>query len=500
MTNIYASWPKLAGRAAYSRAVPLTLALPLALGLACISTARAATTVQSSPLIWRAPRLVDRAANAGVGGLRSVSCVGSVLCLTAGGRDIVASTNPSGRRPTWMATTSPAFEPLTPSSLSCPSKTLCVAAGGSEILTSNDPATGASAWSGGPIDATQLGSVSCVSDALCVAGGAAGVVALSQDPLEGASGWTAFEVQTSTPSECGKYGPGYDCAADLTGLSCPTTTLCVAVDSADNLAGDVITSSVPAAGAASWHAAQVDTHNGFTGISCPTPAFCAAVDSAGVLYTSHAPTAAQATWERTTLRFRRARGTAYAPQVSCASPTLCVVTDGDQAAVSTHPAGGTSAWQVSNVDPHSSQGTRAVSCTAAPLCVIADGAGRVIVGVSAAPIARLLLRVLAPRGAAARSGNVLARDGYRFSFRAPASGRLVIRWYFHRRGLRKAVMVAGGDRTFLAGRVTRIAVSLTPVGRRLLRAHHRLSIRAEATMTLTGYSPVTGIRSVELDA
>jgi hypothetical protein len=58
----------------------------------------------------------------------------------------------------------------------------------------------------------------------------------------------------------------------LTGVSCPTTTYCVAVDKAG--------------GIDQWHAgtwlhSDVDSALAFTGVSCPGPTLCVAVDHAG---------------------------------------------------------------------------------------------------------------------------------------------------------------------------------------------------------------------------
>ena len=65
---------------------------------------------------------------------------------------------------------------------------------------------------------------------------------------------------------------------DVADGSCPSSTLCLAVDEL----GNVLTSSDPADGrAAVWTATNVDGPNDMLGISCPAAWLCVAVDHAG---------------------------------------------------------------------------------------------------------------------------------------------------------------------------------------------------------------------------
>src|SRR5579862_4299956 len=54
--------------------------------------------------------------------------------------------------------------------------------------------------------------------------------------------------------------------AGLTAVSCPSASLCVAVDDS----GNVVTSTNPAGGAHAWTVAHVDGSQILNGISCPT--------------------------------------------------------------------------------------------------------------------------------------------------------------------------------------------------------------------------------------
>jgi hypothetical protein len=64
----------------------------------------------------------------------------------------------------------------------------------------------------------------------------------------------------------------------LDGASCPSTSLCVAVDNA----GNVVTSTRPASGAASWHVVHVDdAAMFFDGVSCTLTSLCVGAGAYG---------------------------------------------------------------------------------------------------------------------------------------------------------------------------------------------------------------------------
>ncbi len=65
-------------------------------------------------------------------------------------------------------------------------------------------------------------------------------------------------------------------ASGLTGVSCPTTTFCQAVDS--------IGRAFSYNGTTWSKGTLISTHGGLTSVSCPTVTFCAAVDSHGHAY------------------------------------------------------------------------------------------------------------------------------------------------------------------------------------------------------------------------
>ena len=184
-------------------------------------------------------------------------------------------------------------------SISCPSTALCVAVDrGGYVLWSTDPAGGPLAWNATDVDGNaELTSVSCPSTVLCVAVDAAGNVITSQSPTGGGSAWAVTRVDRSTTQN------NTDNAGSVLvrGVSCPSTTLCVAVDAA----GNALVSTDPTGGASAWSTTHIDTNASYgctgtglscqpplVGISCPSSALCAAVDFSGNLLTTTDPAAA----------------------------------------------------------------------------------------------------------------------------------------------------------------------------------------------------------------
>lgn len=261
----------------------------------------------------------------------------------------------------------------------------------------------------------------------------------------------------------------------LTDVSCPSVSLCVAVD----YVGNVLTTRNPTRSASAWAVTNIDPSanaggSGLDGLSCPSVSFCIAVDSyAGYVLRSRNPTGGRSAWNITQLGVGLSR-------VSCASVSFCVAIDslnpgGD--VVSGNPAGDPSAWAAGAID--ASNVLTDVTCPSRSLCVAVDSAGNVVVGVSPAPTARqvkaLLLKELAPSGRAAKIRAILHRGGYSFSIRARGAGRAVISWYYvvkgaHiARGKPKPVLVATAKKTFTAAGTAKITLKLTKTGKQLLK-------------------------------
>ncbi len=97
----------------------------------------------------------------------------------------------------------------------------------------------------------------------------------STAPTAGASAWTVGHVSL-----------GENLNGNLRGISCPTSTLCVAVD----FSGGVWTTTNPALGPSSWVPAKIPKAKSLFGISCTSEAFCVLVGSGGLIFTSTNPT------------------------------------------------------------------------------------------------------------------------------------------------------------------------------------------------------------------
>jgi hypothetical protein len=470
--------------------------------LVCVSgSARAA-----SPLSWSSPVLVDDHA------LSSVSCPSQALCIAVDGvGNAVTSTDPAGGAGAWTVRNIDGSNML--GGVSCPSASLCVAVGGAgDVLTSTSPTGGASAWAATNVDGSNsVTGVSCPSTSLCVAVDNVGNVLTSTVPTGGASAWTASHV---------------DPTGSFTGVSCVSAPLCVAVDSS----GDVVTSTDPTGSASAWTVTQVENeaqppglhvHNKLTSVSCPSVSLCVAVDLFGSALTSTNPTGGASAWTVTPIDN-------YLQGVSCPLVSLCVaVGAGGNVTSSTDPTGGSSAWTEIQVDGNNI--LWGVSCPSASLCVGVDTDGNVVVGTSsggtgssggtsgaggASPppvmsggptvpqIRAALSRGLVPHGEGAKIGALLKHGGYTFTFNAPSEARVMITWFYLPPGAHiskaKPVKIASARVTFTKSGAARVKVRLTGKGRGLLRHAKSLKVIAKDTFTPVVGSAVSLKRSFKL--
>ena len=195
-----------------------------------------------------------------------------------------------------------------------------------------------------------LSAVSCPSASLCVALDPRGNIVTSTKPYGGAGAWKTAHKEF----------------AGFAGLSCPSASFCVGAGQNPPRGGgkDVYASTNPTGGASAWSDASVEGGNltsGFSGVSCPSAAFCAAVGAAEV-FTSTNPTGGVGAWHGpVTLSQGRTMA------VSCPSAALCVVVDeaGD-ISTSTNPTGGAESWSTAHIESAAFAG---VSCASESLCV-----------------------------------------------------------------------------------------------------------------------------------
>jgi hypothetical protein len=236
---------------------------------------------------------------------------------------------------------------------------LCVGVGfGGQVQSSLRPDV-ASDWRSATINSGRtLQGVSCPSTTLCVAVGADGDLLSSVDPTAGS--WRSAGRVFASPG----YGLG--------GVACATVSLCVAVDGGTQIA----TSTDPAGGV--WTVTSVSGAGQLDSVSCPSASLCVIGDFDGGVLTATSPADGASAYTSTDLT-----GDVNAPNteftllsVSCGSATECVASDdnGDLIA-SDDPEGGASAWRTAHVDGINQ--LNSVSCAATGLCVAADGVGNV---------------------------------------------------------------------------------------------------------------------------
>lgn len=157
----------------------------------------------------------------------------------------------------------------------------------------------------------------------------------------------------------------------ITGISCPTASLCVAVD----LNGNALVTRTPRR-PASWRRFEIDAVAPLDAVSCPSPGFCVAVDTMGRVITSTSPTGGSPAWTAVKIRDDLEIGGTAIPvpltAVSCASEHLCVSGDDfpHEIMTATHPRGGPGAWsdQIGIGHRYSADGLVSVSCPSTRFC------------------------------------------------------------------------------------------------------------------------------------
>jgi hypothetical protein len=307
-----------------------------------------------------------------------ISCPNARLCVAVNGGNVLTSSDPIGGAAAWKVTKVAGAQELT--GLSCPSINLCVAVDlYGNVVSSTNPTAGAAAWKVTHVDGhpcvfisagdgppsrppCSLTGVSCTSSGLCVAIDVGGNVVTSKNPTGGAAAWKVTHVARFPP---------------LSGISCPSSELCVAVGGN----AEVVASTNPTGGPAAWTSTIVDTYeNGLSGVSCPSTDFCAAVGFAGEVVVSTRPAGGATAW---TVAFLNENAL---ESVSCPTSIYCVAVDdgyadstGGNVITSSNPTGGEAAWNL--LDVHGSgQSLVTVYCPSTSLCIVVDDSGYMIIG------------------------------------------------------------------------------------------------------------------------
>ncbi|HEY5197421.1 MAG TPA: choice-of-anchor D domain-containing protein [Solirubrobacteraceae bacterium] len=206
-------------------------------------------------------------------------------------------------------------------------------------------------------------SISCVDSGLCVAVDEGGGSAISTD-----LGVTWSTVPTGDVFDSSATsGP----SGRLDGVSCASSTLCVAVDSA----GFAMVSTNAATTDPSWSVpARIDPV-GLTSVSCTTRGLCVATDAAGHVVTT---TDAGRIWSKP-LAITGAVGLAG---VSCTSAGLCAATGSGSVFYTTNPQAPGPNWALASSE---TAGLTGVSCVGTGLCIAVDDVGDASIGESQVP-------------------------------------------------------------------------------------------------------------------
>jgi hypothetical protein len=211
------------------------------------------------------------------------------------------------------------------------------------VLFAAPPASAAGPVWGSPVaidPGNQLTSVSCPSGSFCVAVDNQG---------------HAVTFNGSSWSKPTSIDPGND----LGSVSCPSASFCVAVDNH----GNAVTFN-----GSSWSTpTSIDSRKSdLVSVSCPSASFCVAVDNQG-----HAVTFNGSSWSKPTPEIIAGDAVASA---SCASDSFCVAVGYDHHAVTFD---GSSWSNPTTIGPTQAEMTaaQAVSCSSASFCVAVDDYG-----------------------------------------------------------------------------------------------------------------------------
>ncbi len=228
---------------------------------------------------WHTVKLPDPPV---AGWLNAVACPSATLCvITTEGGGILVSHDPAGGADSWVGgqvgpPNGVILSPYFPS-LACPSVSLCLATDqAGDVFTSAAVDAGPASWTEAHVYTSQhipceepgvmhcppssLGALVCPSVSLCFVSTLLDGPLWSNDPLAGQASWR--RLGTATP----------------TIFACATPAFCVGAAGG----GSVLSSSDPQGDPSGWAPIGVPaTSNGLTSISCPSVSLCVAVDYHG---------------------------------------------------------------------------------------------------------------------------------------------------------------------------------------------------------------------------
>ena len=254
------------------------------------------------------------------GTLQGIACPRRAACIAVGGRDnrdgiqaapLAATWNGHSWRLLKTAHTGSNFEVTDLASISCKSPRWCVAVsgyGGAEPTESS----AVEAWNGRRwrlrtvFGQSSLNGVACKTEASCLAVGSTSPASDSWVPFGAAQAGTGWQAVATPPGDSG------DLDTSLSGVSCATATLCMAVG--EGMLTDQWNGNA-------WQQLTVPGPGQLAGVSCYGAASCVAVGQDGQL-----GAAAQA-WNGQAWRVLspvQPSGPSYLASVRCPRPARCM--------------------------------------------------------------------------------------------------------------------------------------------------------------------------------
>jgi hypothetical protein len=328
-------------------------------------------------------------APAGIGQINAISCPSATTCTVVGygaptNLPVLATTTNGG-----MSWTDQSLPPglIQLLGISCPSTTTCSAVGawnGSAAPSAEETAAVVTTTNGGaswtsesvPADSEDLLGISCPSTTTCVAVGAVPYPAVSCRPFPNCPVNLSFVMFTTNGGTTwsGETGssPGADEGDSFQGVSCPTTSECVAVGSTNNPDGGQVgvAEGILLSGACTLVTGcgtlSVPASSGYLGsVSCFSASTCIAVGGALIA------TAGATGWTTENTSLQALSG------VTCPSPSECLVSggvaeDGQPGAVAESTNGGAS-WAAVFTFAYAVSSLFAVSCPSPSVCSAVGG-------------------------------------------------------------------------------------------------------------------------------
>jgi hypothetical protein len=249
-----------------------------AAGLTCLSASLCAGISANGHLWTGDPTQPPTAWTEGPAATSVPSCSPDGLCAALDDAEVLTTTNPAGGN--WTATELPTppecsdhmYFPESLESISCPATSFCAATDATaQLWTTSDPGGPASAWTKSTIPKVSRHGdprVICPDARRCLIV-TPHQVAITTDPSGNPPHWTSTGLPTLAP------GLGADA---ISGLTCVSEQLCIAVDNQDWALSGNPQSTVP------WSATRL----GITSLSLAcAEALCIAADWSGRIYTTH---------------------------------------------------------------------------------------------------------------------------------------------------------------------------------------------------------------------